>query len=112
MLARLVPLLLLLPASSVQGLEIRGILLAGIMSRCPTTAASQRFWETRLQHLIADNLDTQTPYKSGHLRLGQAIQTRFSLPLRARDKLKLEDGRAWHSHAALHACTYIRIVST
>lgn len=26
--------------------EIRGILLAGILSRCPTTAAPQRFWET------------------------------------------------------------------
>lgn len=46
----------------------------------PPPAASQRFWETRLQHLVPDNLDTQTHYKSGHLRLGQAIQTRFSLP--------------------------------
>lgn len=38
-LARLVPLPGSASASSVQGLEIRGILLAGIMSRCPTTSS-------------------------------------------------------------------------
>lgn len=36
---RLVPLPRSASASSVQGLEIRGILLAGIMSRCPTTSS-------------------------------------------------------------------------
>lgn len=79
-------------ASSVQGLEIRGILLAGIIVRLPhPSAASQRFWETRLQYLVLDNLYTQTHYKSGHLRLGH--QTWFSLPPYARTRQAQARGR-------------------
>lgn len=96
-------------ASSVQGLEIRGILLAGINVRLPhPSAASQRFWETRLQYLVLDNLYTQTHYKSGHLRLGH--QTWFSLP--CTHETSSSSRTDVPDILMLHACVYGCTVST
>lgn len=96
-------------ASSVQGLEIRGILLAGINVRLPhPSAASQRFWETRLQYLVLDNLYTQTHYKSGHLRLRH--QTWFSLP--CTHETSSSSRTDVPGILMLHACVYGCTVST